>query len=227
MNYTKEFVKSIRKNTTVPYELIIVDNGSEHETQKWVEEIADKSIIFQVNQGFSKGFNEGVKLAQGEYLMLTNNDTEFPPDWDKMLIETMENNPNAGIISPVYTSGRKSALRDQPGKKILKISPFRKYPSAVAFFIRRNEFFSIFGGYSEEYAVASGEDADLCFQVWQKGYNILVDERVLIIHEGKVTSNSKLEDWRTHFRTNSRQFKRKWFFQFYFPYLGALFRNSR
>ena len=227
LNYTKEFVKSIRKNTTVSYELIIVDNDSEHETQKWVEEIADQSIIFQVNQGFSKGFNEGVKLAQGEYLMLTNNDTEFPPDWDKMLIETMENNPNAGIISPVYTSGRKSALRSQPGKKILKIFPFRKYPSAVAFLIRRNEFFSVFGGYSEEYAVASGEDADLCFQVWQKGYNILVDERVLIIHEGKVTSSSKLEDWRTHFKTNSRQFKRKWFIQFYFPYLGALFRNSR
>ena len=110
LNYTKEFVKSIRKNTTVPYELIIVDNGSEPETQKWVEEIADQSIIFQVNQGFSKGFNEGVKLAQGEYLMLTNNDTEFPPDWDKKLIETMENNPMAGIVSPVYTSGRKSAL---------------------------------------------------------------------------------------------------------------------
>ena len=227
LDFTKAFVKSIRENTTLSYELIIVDNGSEPDTQKWVEENSDQSIIFQENQGFSKGFNEGVKLAQGKYVMMANNDTEFPPDWDKMLIETMENNPNAGIISPVYTSGRKSALRAQPGKKILEIFPFRKYPSAVAFFIRRNEFFSIFGGYSEEYAVASGEDADLCFQVWQKGYNILVDERVLIIHEGKVTSNSKLEDWRTHFRTNSRQFKRKWFFQFYFPYLGALFRNSR
>ena len=227
LDYTKAFVKSIRKNTTLSYELIIVDNGSEPDTQKWVEENSDQSIIFQENQGFSKGFNEGVKLAQGKYVMMANNDTEFPPDWDNMLIETMENNPNAGIISPVYTSGRKSALRSQPGKKILKNFPFRKYPSAVAFLIRKNEFFSVFGGWSEEYEIASGEDADLCFKVWKAGYDILIDERVLIIHEGKVTSSSKLEDWQAHFKLNSRQFKKKWFYYYYFPYLGALFRNSR
>ena len=222
LDYTKAFVKSIRKNTTLSYELIIVDNGSEPDTQKWVEENSDQSIIFQENQGFSKGFNEGVKLAQGKYVMMANNDTEFPPDWDNMLIETMENNPNAGIISPVYTSGRKSALRSQPGKKILKNFPFRKYPSAVAFLIRKNEFFSVFGGWSEEYEIASGEDADLCFKVWKAGYDILIDERVLIIHEGKVTSSSKLEDWQAHFKLNSRQFKKKWFYYYYFPYLAII-----
>ena len=222
LDYTKAFVKSIRKNTTLSYELIIVDNGSEPDTQKWVEENSDQSIIFQENQGFSKGFNEGVKLAQGKYVMMANNDTEFPPDWDNMLIETMENNPNAGIISPVYTSGRKSALRSQPGKKILKIFPFRKYPSAVAFLIRKNEFFSVFGGWSEEYEIASGEDADLCFKVWKAGYDILIDERVLIIHEGKVTSSSKLENWQAHFQLNSRQFRKKWFYYYYFPYLAII-----
>ena len=98
------------------------------------------------NQGFSKGFNEGLKLAQGEYVMMANNDTEFPPEWDKKLVETMESNPSAGIVSPVYTSGRKSALRCEAGSKIIKIFPFRKYPSAVAYFIRREEFLNTFGG---------------------------------------------------------------------------------
>ena len=37
LDYTIAFVKSIRENTSVPYELIIVDNGSETKTQKWVE----------------------------------------------------------------------------------------------------------------------------------------------------------------------------------------------
>ena len=32
LDYTKAFVKSIRENTSVPYELIIVDNGSETKT---------------------------------------------------------------------------------------------------------------------------------------------------------------------------------------------------
>jgi GT2 family glycosyltransferase len=93
--------------------------------------------------------------------------------------------------------------------------------------MRRNDLISKFGGWSEEYEIASGEDADLCFKVWKAGYDILIDERVLIIHEGKVTSSSKLEDWQAHFKLNSRQFKKKWFYYYYFPYLGALFRNSR
>ena len=61
LDYTQAFVKSIRKNTSLPYELIIVDNGSETKTQKWVKKNADRSIIFNTNQGFSKGFNEGLE----------------------------------------------------------------------------------------------------------------------------------------------------------------------
>ena len=222
LDFTKAFVRSIRDNTTLPYELIIVDNGSKPDTQRWVEENSDQSIIFQENQGFSKGFNEGVKLAQGKYVMMANNDTAFPPDWDKKLVDIIEKNPGAGIVTPVYTSGRKSALRTEPGEKILKVFPFRKYPSAVAFLMRRNDLISKFGGWSEEYEIASGEDADLCFKVWKAGYDILIDERVLIIHEGKVTSSSKLEDWQAHFKLNSRQFKKKWFYYYYFPYLAII-----
>ena len=51
LDYTKAFVKSIRQNTSLSYELIIVDNGSESETQKWIEENADKSLLFSENQG--------------------------------------------------------------------------------------------------------------------------------------------------------------------------------
>ena len=222
LDYTQAFVKSIRKNTSLPYELIIIDNGSEFITQKWVEENSDRSVIFDKNQGFSKGFNEGVKLAQGKYVMMANNDTEFPPDWDKKLVDIIEKNPGAGIVTPVYTCGRKSALRTEPGEKILKVFPFRKYPSAVAFLMRRNDLINKFGGWSEKYEIASGEDADLCFKVWKAGYDILIDERVLIIHEGKVTSSSKLEDWQAHFKLNSRQFKKKWFYYYYFPYLAII-----
>ena len=222
INYTKKFVNSIRKYTTLPYELIIVDNGSEESTQVWVQKNSDLSIIFPENQGFSKGFNEGVKIASGKYIMMANNDTEFPLNWDIQLINTIEKNCQAGIVSPVYTSGRKSALRVTSGDKILKVFPFRKYPSAVAFLMRRKEFFTIFNGYSEEYDIASGEDADLCFKVWHAGYDIIIDERVLIKHEGKVTSSTKLDDWRAHFRINSRQFKKKWFLHYYFPYLVTL-----
>ena len=85
--FTEKFVESIRENTSLDYELIIVDNGSTKDTQEWVKEVSDNSIIFELNQGFAKGFNAGIKIASGEYIMMANNDTEFPPNWDINLIE--------------------------------------------------------------------------------------------------------------------------------------------
>jgi len=220
--YTEAFIKSIRKNTTLPYELIIVDNGSEKNTQHWVQKVADRSILFDENLGFPKGFNEGIKIAKGEYLLLANNDTEFPPNWDKQLIETMENYPNVGIVSPVYTNGRRIARRSVSGKKIIKVGRFKRGPSGVAYFMRRKEMINVFGMWCEEYAIASGEDADLCMTVWDNNYDIYIDERVLIIHEGKVTSKSKLKDWEKHFSKNGKQYRKKWFYQHYFPYLARI-----
>ena len=225
--YTDAFVKSIRNNTTLSYELIIVDNGSERETQNWIQEVSDRSLVFNINQGFPKGFNEGIKIAKGEYLLLANNDTEFPPNWDKQLIETMENYPNAGIVSPVYTNGRRIARRTKPGNRIIKVSRFKRGPSGVAYFMRRSEMVNIFGLWCEDYAIASGEDADLCMTVWDNNYDVYIDERVLIIHEGKVTSSSKLKDWEEHFSKNGKQFRKKWFFKYYFPYLARLIQKFK
>ena len=130
----------------------------------------------------------------------------------------MENNPRIGIISPVYTSNRKSALRFESGNKIIKIFPYRKYPSAVAFFMRRNEMINIFGGWSEEYEIAIGEDADLCFKVWKAGFDILIDERVFINYEGKyltITDRQRHEEILTLGNTLCfEQYKREYKIQF-------------
>ena len=222
LKYTQSFVKSIRKNTTLPYELIIVDNGSTSNTQKWVKENSDQSLIFKKNQGFSKGFNEGLKIAQGEFVMMANNDTEFPPEWDVKLVECLEKYPNVGIVSPVYTNGRRIAQRREPGIKLIKVGRFKRGPSGIAYFMRRHEMNDIFGKWCEDYKIASGEDADLCMTVWSNDYDILIDERVLIKHKGKVTSGSKLTDWKVLYSRNGKQYRKKWFYQHYFPYLARI-----
>ena len=223
-DYTKKFVESIRKNTKLDYELIIVDNGSKKEIQAWVKEAGDKTILFKENQGFSAGFNAGLNIAIGDYVIFANNDTEFPPNWDNKLVEVFKIHSDAGIITPAYTSGRKSALRFTEGTKIKKIPPYGRYPSGVAFMMKRS-FINDIGAWNEKYEIASGEDADLCFTVWKAGKEIYVDERVLIIHEGKVTSKNALPNWREHFKKNSRQFKNKWFYEYYFPLILRLKRK--
>ena len=186
---------------------------------------ADQSIIFTENQGFSKGFNAGLKIAQGKYVMMANNDTEFPSKWDVKLVECLEKYPKVGIVSPVYTSGRRIAKREKSGNKLIKVGRFKRGPSGVAYFMRTLEMIDIFGKWCEDYKVASGEDADLCMTVWNKDYDILIDERVLIKHKGKATAKSKLNDWKKLYSKNGKQYRKKWFFQHYFPYLARIIQK--
>ena len=161
-------------------------------------------------------------MAKGEYIMMANNDTEFPPRWDIKLVESLEKYPKVGIVSPVYTNGRRIAQRNEPGNKLIKVGRFKRGPSGVAYFMRRNEMIDVFGKWCEDYNIASGEDADLCMTVWSKNYDILIDERVLIKHKGKVTSGSKLIDWKILYSKNGKQYRKKWFYQHYFPYLARI-----
>jgi GT2 family glycosyltransferase len=153
---------------------------------------------------------------------MANNDTEFPPGWDIKLVESLEKYPKVGIVSPVYTNGRRIAQRNKPGIKLIKVGRFKRGPSGVAYFMRRNEMIDVFGKWCEDYNIASGEDADLCMTVWSKNYDILIDERVLIKHKGKVTSRSKLIDWKILYSKNGKQYRKKWFYQHYFPYLARI-----
>ena len=222
--FTEKFVQSIRRNTTLDYELIIVDNGSHTDTQQWVKKVSDNSIIFNSNRGFAKGFNAGLSIAKGEYILMANNDTEFPKDWDILLLENFSNYRNLGLVSPVYTSGAEEiALRKVAGKNKKILNKFGKYPSGVAFFSKKEFIDSVIGGWSEDYYIASGEDADYCYKVWSKNYDILIDERVLVKHEGKVTTKTKIPKWNKLWKKNARQFRRRWFFYRIFKPLSRIY----
>ena len=228
LDYTKKFVKSIRDNTKCKYELIIIDNGSQLETQKWVEKNSDKSILFNNNQGFAKGFNAGIKIAKGEYVMMCNNDTEFPDKWDTHILENFEKYDNAGLVSTVYTSGsRLIALRNQTANNQIISKKFGDYPSGVAYCVNNKTLTQTFKNWCEDYPIASGEDADFCYRVWSKNYDIIIDERVLVLHEGKVTTKSKIKNWKKLWKKNGRLFRKKWFFYYFFSPLARFYINLK
>ena len=217
LNHTIKFVNSIRKNTFSSYELIIVDNGSSENVQTSIKKLADKSILFKENKGFSKGFNAGLKIAEGKYVMMANNDTEFPNKWDVSILENFKKYKNVGLVSPTYTTGsRLIALRKHTKDNQIIAKKFSDYPSGVAYCLNYNFMIKIINGWCEDYLIASGEDADLCYRVWSNNYDIIIDERILVKHVGKVTTKTKIKNWKKLWKKNGKLFRRKWFFYYYF-----------
>ncbi|MEJ8545124.1 glycosyltransferase family 2 protein [Brevibacillus borstelensis] len=107
---TEQCLDSIFKNTDLPYELILIDNGSTDATKekimhvdvspyRWVKDV--KIISNPENLGVAKAWNQGIKSAEGEFFCLCNNDIVVSKNWLPPLIEKMRSNPNLGMVSPV------------------------------------------------------------------------------------------------------------------------------
>jgi glycosyltransferase involved in cell wall biosynthesis/GT2 family glycosyltransferase len=207
--YTQQFVDSVRRTTTVPYELIVVDNGSAWEAVHYAQAAADVAILNATNLGFAKGMNQGLVAARGEYVLFCNNDTVLPEGWDRRLLETAARSCRTGIVVPAVTEARNDAtVRSAPGDDVTVLPTFSAPPPAIVYLMRR-ELMCQLGGWCEDYEVASGEDVDLCFAVWVNDLDIVFDSRVLVHHVGKGTA-SRLDDWQGLWARNRRRFLDKW-----------------
>ena len=209
LDHTRAFVESVRENTDVPYELIVIDNGSQPEAAEYAATVADHAILNPENRGFAPGMNQGLACSRGEYIAFCNNDSRLPPAWASRLVETARAHPRGAIIVPAVTAASNPlTVRAEPGDEVVVLDPFSAPPAAVVYVMRRDTMLAL-GGWEEEYEIASGEDVDLCFKVWVNDLDVVFDERVLVAHVGHATA-SRLDDWPHLWALNRRRFLAKW-----------------
>lgn len=99
-----ELLKSLAKHYTAnELEVILVDNGAKQSNEQLFSPHFPnlKYIASARNLGFAGGNNLGIAQATGQYIFLLNNDTEVPPNCIQSLIELLEQQPQAGLVSPL------------------------------------------------------------------------------------------------------------------------------
>ena len=92
-------IQSVIDETTVPYELIVLDNASSDGSAEAIAQ-AYPDIHFMAetdNHGFAKGNNLAAVHARGEYLLLLNPDTLVLDGAIDKLVAFAEGSPEAGI----------------------------------------------------------------------------------------------------------------------------------
>jgi hypothetical protein len=84
------------------YEIIVVDNASADGTAKMMKEEFPnyKFIQSEKNQGFSAGYNLGIKEARGKFLLLLNPDIAVLADSILKMYHFMESNSQVGLAGP-------------------------------------------------------------------------------------------------------------------------------
>lgn len=87
------------QNCTYPnLEIIFIDNYSTDESVAFVTQNYPEVKIVQntENYMFARGNNEGIKVANGEYICLLNNDVEVDPGFIEPIIDIFEKYPEIG-----------------------------------------------------------------------------------------------------------------------------------
>lgn len=91
-----------RQTIAAQMNLVVIDDCSSDDTVIWLRERRPdvRLIPHDRNLGVSCSLNEGLGLAEGEFLALLNNDVELEPDCLELLVEDLREHPDAAVSTP-------------------------------------------------------------------------------------------------------------------------------
>ena len=205
--FTLRSLRSLAADATGPMQVILVDNGSTDATESLLRQIDGARVVRSPrNLHYLKGVNLGASEARGEFLLLLNNDIELAPGSLAVALDLLRTARDVGavggrLIRPngllqeaggiVWQDGGCFSYgADQPPE----IGPcmFQRDVDYVsgAFLMTRRELFERLGRFDEALAPAYYEETDYCLRLWQAGYRVVFDPRVLV-HHYEFASGSK------------------------------------
>lgn len=87
-------------------EVIVIDNGGSLEDSKWLLEHANVGNIAcyirnRKNLHFWYARNQGLRLAQGDYLVIADNDIAYHPGWLEECLEWLQGHPGKYLVTPI------------------------------------------------------------------------------------------------------------------------------
>ena len=221
---TADFLRSVREQQTYKnIEVIVVDNGSlEDATQLFSAAYAGVKVILNKNNlGFAGGNNVGISQANGDFLFIVNNDTEFTPGLIEELLAVFRNNPDAGMVSPKFHyffhkgtieyagynpvnvfTGRNGMIgcheKDEGQYNEMKVT---HYAHGGGMMVSR-EVIEKVGALPENFFLYY-EELDWSEQIKRKGFKIYYQPKALIYHKESMTTG-KSSTLKTYYLTRNR-----------------------
>ena len=173
------------------YELIIIDNNSPIR----MDIDCDILIRNKENLGNGKAWNQGLKIATGEHILLTDNDVKYSENWQELVSNKKE------IVFPL--------------SKCSEDYEFKPKLSGFSWMINRQVLKEV-GYISEDYGIANFEDTDYFRRAMIKGVDLACDHRVKVEHIGRATCD-KVPEVKEIYKKNKAIYESK--FGSEYPYL--------
>ena len=210
----KNCLERVERLTTYRnYEILIMDNDSvDPATVEYLASTPHRVIPFREPFNYSSINNAGVSHAEGEYVLLLNDDTEvISGEWLEAMLEHAQR-PDVGAVGAklIYPDGRiqhAGVLTGVGGSLGLGVATHSHqfYASAspgylgtiakitnysavtAACMLLRKSVFDEVGGFDEENLSVSFNDVDLCLRIRERGYSIVYTPHAELYHHESVS----------------------------------------
>jgi len=218
INEIMQCLASFKTHIKMPYEIIVSSNSCYDKQQQVAIEQTDANIrwLFNArNGGFAYAMNEGLKVAQGDYLVIMNSDCTLISDLDNM-IRFMDGHPEVGAIAPQmkdsdgniqdtarpYVSLPRYILRQIKrviGHKTTILNNDMNYNQIQtidwligAFIMTSRKAYEATGGLDDDLFMYA-EDLDWCTRIRQQGFEVVYYPMAIIQYKGtrRARNNSK------------------------------------
>lgn len=178
----------IRKYADVPYELIVVDNGSDPEQFKYLQSQKDiKLISITENMGIARSYNEGTKIARADYILFMTCYSLLTEKSLSSMLACLKREKNCAMVGPVSNNVSGHQNIQVPHQDINKLNDFivqnREHNSGARRQVFRllshcmlikKEVLEQIGGFDERFGLGSYEDDDLCLRLINHSYMLYI-----------------------------------------------------
>lgn len=204
--YLPEALEGVRKQTFRDYEIIAIDDGSKDETREWLAKQPDVRCVFnEQNLGTYETLNVGLRLAQGEFIAVLNDDDVWLPNKLARQVELLDAHPGVGLVHTGghFIDGEGKRTEGNPlgfafptfetGDILLGLVYENKIIASAA--LARRACFDELGGFNREY-FGSG-DWEMWFRIAERWHVGFVDEPLTLYRVHGANASHKLERiWR-------------------------------
>ncbi|MBX2837245.1 MAG: glycosyltransferase family 2 protein [Gammaproteobacteria bacterium] len=206
-----ECIRSVFEKTTIPFTLILVDDCSAPETEKFLCEIDAQyqnviNIRNQKNLGYTKSVNAGLTRTTSDIVCILNSDCIVTDMWIQKLIDCVRSSDDIGIVGPLSNAASYQSvprIHTKPGDWSFNPLPcsmppqeladlisevsVRSYPSAGVIngfcqLITRAVIDQIGFLDEESFPRGFGEENDYCARAKKAGFNIVVADDTYVYH---------------------------------------------
>ncbi len=204
-------INSLYDHKTFEFNLIVIDDFSQIETQKYLEEQSEKRkfklLRNSENMRFTKTVNRGFENSSADYVVLLNSDTIVTPMWIEKILRCFKSDDKIGIVGPLSNaaSWQSVPVRDdeeyggwmvnlipdgysvaEMGKLIETIS-YKQYPEVPSVngfcYVIKREVLNKNGVLDVEYfPTGYGEEDDFSIRAKDAGFKIAVADDTYIFH---------------------------------------------